>query len=123
MLTLPHSIRKALPFWQSNTFVRAHQRYECVIMAELEFVDRGYSIEGALRELSLGGALFRNSSQYILERGRERIVVHFQRREISGMIMNVRPEGYGLRFDEPLTMGEMDALSGEYGLTPANSEY
>ena len=112
-------LTKMVPFRRkSKGFVRAHQRYECCIIGEIRFIDRGYSLDGAIRELSIGGALFRSPSNYILHRERERVVVQFDKYDRSGMIMNTRPEGYGIRFDEAIDGEILDRISGEFGLQP-----
>lgn len=105
-------------FAHKRGFTRAHQRYECCILGEIGFVDRGFSLQGALREISVGGCLFRPSSVYILERRNERVVMSFERVERLGTIMNTRPQGYGIKFDEPMDLAELDAMSVEFGIEP-----
>lgn len=106
------------PFKDKRGFTRAHQRYESCIVGALAFSERGFSLDGALREISIGGCLFRPSSVYILDRKGERVVVRFERVERAGTIMNTRPQGYGIKFDEPMDTIELESLGGEFGLQP-----
>ena len=115
------SFPKLNPLRRNKRITRAHQRYECCIVSEVIFLDRGFRLEGALREISIGGCLFRPSSVYLLDRRMERIVVTFERGERPGMIMNTRAEGYGVKFDEPLDPAQLDALGGEFGLQPVDA--
>lgn len=105
-------------FQNKRGFTRAHQRFECCILGEIGFIDRGFNLQGAMREISVGGCLFRPSSVYILERKTERVLVSFERVERLGTIMNTRPQGYGIKFDEPMDLAELDAMGGEFGLQP-----
>jgi hypothetical protein len=114
------SLQALNPFKSATSITRAHQRYESCIIAELAFIDRGFSLDGALREISIGGGLFRPSSTYILERRQERIVLNFERVQRSGTIMNTRPGGYGIKFDEFMDAAELEAIGGEYGLQPVD---
>jgi hypothetical protein len=114
------SLKALNPFKSNQGFTRAHQRYESCIIAELAFIDRGFSLEGALREISIGGGLFRPSSVYILERRMERVVLQFERLERPGTIMNTRPGGYGIKFDEAMDPADIEAIGGEFGLQPVD---
>jgi hypothetical protein len=115
---LGNALGRLNPFKDKRGFTRAHQRYESCILGELAFTDRGFSLDGALREISIGGCLFRPSSVYILDRRNERVLVRFERVERIGTIMNARPQGYGIKFDEPMDMTELESLGGEFGLQP-----
>lgn len=80
---------------------RRHVRHECFAPGALTFVDRSFSLEGAITELSLGGLKFRPGTVYILNRTGEVVSVLIGGQQVSGKIMNTNPSGYGiLLFDE-----------------------
>lgn len=95
---------------------RRHQRVPIETAAELYFPDRRYGVSGMLIEMSRGGALFREASRYIMDRNRASVVLRFGGHELTGVIVNVRPVGYGILFDELLsedTVMEIAAAASE----------
>jgi len=122
--TLAHPVRTVAEFRENmgkpKTFSRRHQRYSCCIVGRLEFPDRGFSMDGSVMEISLGGALFRASSTYMMDRRLEQVRVHFDKHCMRGQIMNIRPEGYGIRFLEPLANEDLEPLARAFGLQEAN---
>ncbi|MFN0265354.1 PilZ domain-containing protein [Tepidamorphus sp. 3E244] len=103
-----------------KTFSRKHQRYSCCIVGRLEFPDRGFYIDGSVMEISLGGTLFRACSTYMIDRRLEQVRVHFDKHCMRGQIMNIRPEGYGIRFLDPLAEDDLLPLADAFGLQEAN---
>ena len=100
----------------TQSISRQHSRYSCCIVGRLEFFDKGYFMDGSVMEISLGGALFRSASTFMLDRRGEMIRIHFDKYTRRGQIMNLRPEGYGLRFIEPLTEAELLPIAKAFGL-------
>lgn len=84
--------------------------------AELYFVERKFSIGGMVIEMSQRGALFREASEYIMDRNQAAVIVRIGREEFPGVIVNVRSAGYGILFDGPVsedTIAELAMLSTE----------
>ncbi|MCB1479110.1 MAG: PilZ domain-containing protein [Tepidamorphaceae bacterium] len=123
--TLVHPVRTFSEYLENRnkpkTFSRQHQRYSCCIVGRLEFPERGFSVDGSVMEISLGGALFRTSSTYMMDRRLEQVRVHFDKHCMRGQIMNIRPEGYGIRFFEPLAEEDLEPLAHAFGLQENNS--
>ena len=71
--------------------------------AELYFTERKYAINGMVIEISQGGALFREATRYIMDRRRALVVLRLAGQEFPGVIVNVRPNGYGILFDAPVS--------------------
>lgn len=108
-------------FTKPKTFSREHQRYSCCIVGRIEFPDREFRVDGSVMEISLGGALFRSSSTYMIDRRLEQVRLYFDRHCVRGQIMNIRPEGYGIRFFEPLSEADLEPLAKAFGLEEANA--
>ncbi|MEZ5840906.1 MAG: PilZ domain-containing protein [Hyphomicrobiales bacterium] len=108
----------SLPFMRRKkpVFERRHSRYQCCIVAEADLVDRGFALEGAVMEVSLGGVLFRPANVYILDRRGEAVRVRFEHIVADGVIANVRPQGYGVRLFKDIDEQAIDKLVEEYGL-------
>lgn len=90
---------------------RRYQRIASERPAQLFFTDRQFSVPGMIMELSRGGALFREASDYILDRRRASVALRVGGHELRGVIVNVRPAGYGIRFDEPVSEDVVSELS------------
>ena len=82
---------------------RRFERISVETPAELVFTERRFSISGMVIELSQGGALFREATRYILDRKRALVVLRIGPHEFPGVIVNVRPVGYGILFDAPVS--------------------
>ncbi len=102
MKYLSQSLTPRLPFYRKKQAPsRRHVRYACFAPGALTFVDRSFSVEGAVTELSQGGLKFRPGTIYVLNRYHETVSVQLDDTQVSGKIMNVSPDGYGiLLFDE-----------------------
>lgn len=105
-----------LPFFKKKAFTRRHTRHDCCIIATLTIDERHFELDGVILELSRGGVLFRPASTYILDRYGERVTARFEGIEGEGIIANVRPQGYGVRFREELPEAAIDELVSRYGL-------
>ncbi|MCB1474328.1 MAG: PilZ domain-containing protein [Rhodobiaceae bacterium] len=101
---------------KQKQFSRQHQRYACCIVGRLEMIDKGFFMDGSVMELSLGGALFRTASTFMLDRKLDMVKLHFDKQVRRGQIMNLRPEGYGIRFLEPLSEAELNRFAKLFGL-------
>lgn len=96
---------------------RVHTRHACCLQASLEIRDRNYSIEGLIFEISLGGVLFREASRFILDRVGLPVTVRTVDLTCPGTIVNVRPEGYGIRFNELLDETVLEDIVARFGVT------
>ncbi len=83
--------------------------------ATLTLVERDYDIDGLILEVSRGGILFRESSRFTLNRCDSPVRIRTTDFFWSGVIVNARPEGYGIRFDKLLTESELDVILDLYG--------
>jgi hypothetical protein len=95
---------------------RAHSRHPCCTPATLTLIERDYDIDGLMLEVSRGGILFRESSRFTLNRCDSPVRVRTADFFWSGVIVNARPEGYGIRFDKLLTESELDVILDLYGV-------
>lgn len=102
-------VQNILPH-KSKDFSRRHTRHSCSIAATMNFSERGFSFDGELNEISLGGARFRPVHNYILERAGDPVVLRFGEEVLEGHIVNTTPQGYGLRLREPIQPDQMDRI-------------
>lgn len=116
--------RSARPFWskfvpqlpsKKKSFSRRHRRYPCCVIAVMDIVDRAYSLDGTVLEMSQGGLMFRAASNYVLDRTGEMVIVHIDGLDLRAQIMASRPEGYGLRLLEELDLTTVSSLVEEFG--------
>jgi hypothetical protein len=83
-------------------FARANSRHACQVAGEIVLTDKMISYEGRLINLSLGGAMFRPRLAYLLNRRGVAVMVKACGLAIGGEIVTTTPEGFGVRFDQPL---------------------
>ena len=77
-------------FGRKKTFTRRHRRYPCCVIAQMDVIERGYTLEGTVLEMSQGGLMFRVASNYILERSGDKVIVHIDGLELHAQIMASR---------------------------------
>ena len=99
-----------------NRGLRQHERYPCCIQGALEIRERSYRIEGLVMEISRGGALFREASRFILDRVGMSVTVQTADISVTGTIVNMRPAGYGIRFDNLIDDTLVADLVSRYGV-------
>lgn len=95
---------------RSDNFSRRHERFPCNIAAQLAFPERGFSLDGQLNEMSLGGGRFRPVLTHILERHGDGVLLIVGDRQLEANIVNTTPFGYGLRLREPITGDVLRAI-------------
>lgn len=106
-----------LPFLKKKeVFVRRHTRHDCCVIADMRMVERNFEMDGVILELSQGGVLFRPASTQIMDRQGELVAVRFEGREYTGIIMNTRPIGYGVRLKEEIDDDFIEGIIVKYGL-------
>lgn len=109
-----------IPFLQPR-YVRRHKRHSCCIVAAMHMTERHFEIEGVILELSQGGLLFRQASRYVMDRSHELVSIRFEGLVLTGQIVNVSSQGYGVLFDEELTAERVQMLITTYGLRSLRS--
>lgn len=102
-------------FGKKKSFSRRHRRYPCCVIATMDIVDRVYSLDGTVLEMSQGGLMFRAASNYVLDRTGEKVIVHIDGLELHAQIMASKPEGYGLKLMEDLDLTTVSSLVDEFG--------
>ncbi|MBV6658806.1 MAG: PilZ domain-containing protein [Devosiaceae bacterium] len=111
------SLRSLIPrFGEKKSFSRRHRRYPCCVIASMDIVERAYSLDGTVLEMSQGGLMFRAASNYVLDRTGEKVVVHIDGLDLPAQVMASRPEGYGLRLLEDLDLTTVSSLVEEFGM-------
>lgn len=100
---------------KKKSFSRRHRRYPCCVIAVMDIVDRIYSLDGTVLEMSQGGLMFRAASNYVLDRTGEKVIVHIDGLELHAQIMASKPEGYGLKLAEELDLTAVSSLVDEFG--------
>lgn len=110
------------PFQRKRTrFDRSFIRYACQIDTTLTMIDRMFSYEGRIIDISRGGALFRPKLAYIMHRSGVPICIHLGSEELFGQIVNTSPKGFSIRFDEALDEEIFEELTAAYKLDPQNA--
>ncbi len=83
-------------------FNRSFARHACQIDTELTLIDRMFSFEGRIIDISRGGAMFRPRLAYIMYRADVPVCIHMGAEELFGQIVSTSPAGFSVRFDEPI---------------------
>jgi hypothetical protein len=89
-------------FGRKPVFARAAVRHVCQIDGEIVLTEKMARYDGRLINLSQGGAMFRPRLAYLMNRREVAVQVQVGGLAINGEIVATTPEGYGIRFDEPL---------------------
>ncbi|MDX3909181.1 MAG: PilZ domain-containing protein [Sphingobium sp.] len=97
-------------FGTKPTFSRSAARYACKLEGSLMVIDRMASFEGRVIDLSSGGAMFRPRLAYLMDRRDVPICLTVGPVEVFGRIMSTSPQGFGLRFDEPIEEEELSQM-------------
>lgn len=79
-----------------------HSSPEYCIVARMKLVDKDFWIDGAILQLSSEGALFRETSLYILKRRQEEVVIEIEDSEHPAQIVKTEHRGYRIEFITPL---------------------
>lgn len=83
-------------------FVRRHERHQCDMDVELLAGLRYVGMKGRLYDISLGGALFRPDTLYLMIRDGETAVLKIRHVEINARIVRTIPMGYSLQFGDDI---------------------
>ena len=99
-------------FRRKPVFSRAAVRYACQINCELVLTDSMVVYEGRLIDLSLGGAMFRPRLCYLMHRRDVPVRLQVDGDAFTGLIAATNQDGFGIRFDRPLTEAALARLLG-----------
>lgn len=103
-------------FGRPQGFVRRHERFPCCVIAVLDIIDKDVPVDGLVTEISEGGLLFRPASRFIFDRTGSAVTVRFSDDQIAGVIVNVKPQGYGVRFLQGVDDARIQSILAQYGL-------
>lgn len=98
------------PFRRKPIFERAALRHACQIEGEITLTEKMASYEGRLVNLSLGGAMFRPRLAYLMSRRSVAVQVQACGLALVGEIVATTPQGFGIRFEKPLSEAELGHL-------------
>ncbi|WP_298172307.1 PilZ domain-containing protein [Novosphingobium sp.] len=98
------------PFGRRPVFSRADVRHACRIDGEIVLTEKMVSYEGRLINLSRGGAMFRPRLAYLMNRRGDAVLVQAAGLALVGEIVATTPQGFGVRFEQPLGDGELAHL-------------
>lgn len=101
---------------KTNAAMRRHKRHACCVIATLKIIERDIELEGLVMELSLGGALFRQASTYILFREGEDVILSLGGRSAPGVLVATRPTGYGVKLSEELPEDFVEEIVARFGM-------
>lgn len=108
-------------FGPKRSFARRHRRYPCCVIATMDVIERGYTLDGTVLEMSQGGLMFRVASNYVMDRTGDNVIVHIDGLDLRCKIMASRPEGYGLRLLDDLDLTTVSSLVNEFGYDELSS--
>ena len=97
---------------EKRDFTRVAQRFGCQIDGSLMMIDRMLGYQGRIVNFSAGGAMFRPKLAYLMDRRDIPVSLTVGGEEMFGRIMRTTPEGFGIKFDEPLEEEQLLALLG-----------
>lgn len=95
---------------EKRDFTRVAQRFGCQIDGSLMMIDRMMGYEGRVINFSAGGAMFRPKLAYLMDRRDIPVALTVGGEEMFGRIMRTTPDGFGIRFDEPLEEEQLLAM-------------
>ena len=75
---------------------------EFCIVARLKITDKDFWIDGAVLELDIQSALFREASDYVLKRQNEEVILEIESSEYPARIDTTDEHGYRIVLFEPL---------------------
>jgi hypothetical protein len=88
----------------------------CCVPAEIHFGTIPSGSAGLILQLSRTEVLFRESSQYVLDRTASRVNLTVLSSQLAGTIVSSRAKGYQIRLAVPLDDDFFSALLDEFGV-------
>jgi hypothetical protein len=112
-LPLPRFLRR------KTQFSRAFTRHVVQVDTTMMLIDRMFSFEGRINDISRGGAMFRPKLAYIMYRQDTPVCLQLGSEELFGHILNTSPRGFSIRFDDPLDEEDLVELLEQCGVKTA----
>ncbi len=97
-------------------FKRAYVRHQCQVDTTLMLIDRMYSFDGRIIDISRGGAMFRPKLAYIMHRESTPVCMQLGPEELFGHIISTSSRGFSIRFDDPLDEEDLVELLEQVGV-------
>ena len=94
---------------------KASNRHPCCMVGVLMLLDRNLALDGLIMGINETSVLFRQASTFIFDREGAEIAMRFGEYDRRGKISDVTPNGYVVRFSEPLHKRDVQALLQAYG--------
>lgn len=91
----------------------------CCIPGEIHIGTLPSGSDGLILRISPSELLFREASQYQLERTGRRVTISFLTSQVTGTVTASRPSGYRIRLAAPLDGDLVAALLDDYGVEAA----
>lgn len=102
-------VARLLRFGKS-TFSRSHERQACFISGTMFFLEHGFTLDGYVEEISLGGILFRPAQSYVVRRSAGTVRITAGLLVAEAELRNTSTLGYGLQLRQTLTQEQLDAI-------------
>lgn len=90
-----------------KTDQRKLNRYRCKIDAAL-ISGRLARVEGRIKDMSIGGCLFRPGSFYLVDRAGEEVTIELGEATLVGKVVRTLPIGYAVQFEDLLDDDVLD---------------
>jgi hypothetical protein len=88
----------------------------CCVVSVMVLVDKSIPLDGMIMAIGPTGATFRPASAYILDRGRQEVLLRFAERELRGRIASVSPQGYDITFQTPMPASAVQDIVRQFGV-------
>ncbi len=94
----------------------------CCVVSVMVLVDKTIPLDGMIMAIGQNGATFRPASAYILDRGRQEVLLRFAERELRGKISSVSPQGYDIAFQTPMSPSAVQDIVRQFGRDSVGSD-
>jgi hypothetical protein len=113
-------VARLLRFGKS-TFARSHERHACFISGTMFFLEHGFTLDGYVEEISLGGILFRPAQSYVVRRSAGTVRLTAGLLVAEAELRNTSALGYGLQLRQTLTQEQLAAILAEQNTSSARN--
>ena len=98
---------KRLFRFRKSNFARSHERHGCQLSGNIFFLEHGFTLDGYVEEISLGGILFRPAQSYMVRRFEGTVRVTAGSLVAEAELRNTSALGYGLQLRQQLTQEQL----------------
>ncbi|MFK7901887.1 MAG: hypothetical protein AB8B49_03495 [Nitratireductor sp.] len=109
-------LRKRNKKTDGTAAARRHIRHECKAIGVLSIINRSISLEGIVLEIARGGIKFRPAKVHLLDRKGDQVSVSIGGLQLTGKIVAVRNDGYGIALFDELEDDVLDPFLEEYAV-------